>query len=87
MAGSASLASLCAGVAICIFLSRMAGDHHWAAWIVGLGLGLSLALLAVVVTYGALVTVGGIIVLHRDSCEERGVPTRLPDPGNAASGP
>jgi hypothetical protein len=87
MAGSATLVSLCAGVAVCIFASRIAGDHHLAAWTVGLGLGLSLALLAGVVTYPALVTVGGIIVLYRDSCEERGVPYAPTRPRQRSIGP
>jgi len=51
----------------------MANDHlpAWGAW---LAIVLSTVVLTLLSVYAALIAVGGMIVLHRDSCEERGLP-------------
>jgi hypothetical protein len=49
-------------------------SDHVPAWVTWLVLVLSTVVLTVLITYATLIAVGGMIVLYRDSCEERGVP-------------
>jgi hypothetical protein len=55
--------------------------------VVWLGVVVAAGLLAAVTSYVALVAIGGVIVLHRDSCEERGVPYVPARPRERVIGP
>lgn len=57
------------------------GPFHWAwvgehlsAWEIKLAAVVSTVILTGLSAYAALVAIGGVVVLHRDACEERGVP-------------
>src|SRR3954469_20609888 len=56
------------------FLLRWLADDHSPGWGLALALVLSTVVLMLLSAFAALVAVGGMIVLYRDSCEERGVP-------------
>ena len=49
-------------------------DDHVPAWVIGLAIAAVTIVLIVLVAYACLIVIGGVVVLHRDSCEERGLP-------------
>jgi hypothetical protein len=57
-----------------VLLRSSVADDHLPAWAIGLAIVLSTIVLALLSAYAALVAVGGMIVLYRDSREERGWP-------------
>jgi hypothetical protein len=69
-------------------LSRWSIVHdHLPAWGVSLATVLSTIVLTLLSAYAALIAVGGIIVLYRDSCEERGLPYSPTRPRERIIGP
>lgn len=66
-----SLVSLAASP---VLLRSSRVDDHLPAWGIWLAIVLSTVVLTLLSTYAALIAVGGMIVLYRDSCEERGLP-------------
>jgi hypothetical protein len=70
-----ALLVLLASPAALLLLARWSSAGDGAPdWVIWLAI-VSYAVVALVVTaYVALVAIGGVVVLHRDSCEERGVP-------------
>src|SRR4051794_33868852 len=74
LASSASMVLILL-IAMAVYLLEWNAGHQllpgWGAWLVFMLLTAGLAVLA---ACAALVAVGGVIVLHRDLCEERGLP-------------
>src|SRR5215207_4672777 len=75
-----TILAVCVLVVLLVLLATLglfgwstANDHlpAWGAW---LAIVLSTVVLTLLSVYAALIAVGGMIVLHRDSCEERGLP-------------
>ena len=69
-----------------LFRRSMARDD-FSAWGIWLAIVLSTVVLALLGTYAALIAVGGLIVLYRDSCEERGLPYSPARPRERIVGP
>jgi hypothetical protein len=86
--GICVLVVLLAAVATFLGLSGWStvGDHlpAWALWLVMVTAAIVLIAL---IAYAALVAIGGMIVLHRDSCEERGLPYAPARPRERIIGP
>ena len=69
-------------------LFRWSSIHdHLPAWGVRLAIILSTVVLTLLSAYVALIAVGGIIVLYRDSCEDRGLPHLPARPRERIIGP
>ncbi len=73
--------AVCVLVVILVSTAMFVGGFHWhsvrlgmPAWGFWLAIVLMSAVLGALIAFVALVAVGGITVLYRDSCEERGVP-------------
>ena len=70
------------------FLLRSSTAHdHLPAWSIWLAIVLSTVVLTLLSAYAALIAVGGMIVLYRDSCEERGLPYSPARPRERIVGP
>jgi hypothetical protein len=72
--------------ALALLHSSAAHDHlpSWSIWVASV---VSTVVLAVLSAYAALVAVGGMVVLYRDGCEERGVPYTPTRPRERILGP
>jgi hypothetical protein len=70
-----------------VLLDSSTARDHLPAWVIWLAIVLATVGLTVLSAYAALVAVGGMIVLHRDSCEERGVPYTPTRPRERMVGP
>src|SRR5215203_4645557 len=79
-----TILTFCALALLLVLLGSMAtavGPFHrgWvreylSAWEIKLAAVVSTIILTALSAYAALVAIGGVVVLHRDACEERGVP-------------
>jgi len=78
------LVSMAASVAL---LRSSTVRDHLPAWGIWLAIVSSTAVLSLLSAYAALVAVGGLIVLYRDSCEEHGVPYTPTRPRERMVGP
>jgi hypothetical protein len=86
LAMSGLVVSLAAAVWTAVFGRRAARDHvpAWASWLATV---LVIVVLAPLIVVAALVVLGGRTALHRDSCEERGVPYLPTRPRERIIGP
>jgi len=92
-----TILAFCALALLLVLLGSMAtavGPFHWgwvrehlSAWEITLAAVVSTVILMGLSAYAALVAIGGVVVLHRDACEERGVPYTPRRPRERIIGP
>jgi hypothetical protein len=87
LASSAAIGLLVAFGTTAFAIRRNAGDNVLPAWIARTVFALVAVGLLAASLIAALVTIGGVAVVHRDSCEERGVPYRPVRPRERVAGP
>src|SRR3954454_2469254 len=83
-----ALVALLVSMATAVVLLRSGTAHdHLPAWAIALLIVLSTVVLLSLSAYVALIAVGGMIVLYRDSCEDRGLPYAPVRPRERIMGP
>lgn len=86
-AGAVATVSLAGSVAAVVAAFAGTGHEVMPSWIARTVTAVLATVLFEAAALAALVTTGGLAVLHRDDCEERGVPYRPVRPRERVSGP